>query len=100
LIAQFARGLAMPSRLLLAALLTLPTACTSVREVRDFTGDTALLIECGPDIARCRARAAEACPRGYDVLATGENQTVVQSGTPGERRTMTGAHQVRKVKCR
>jgi hypothetical protein len=39
-------------------------------------------------------------PRGYDVLATGENQTVVQSGTPGERRTMTGADQVMKVKCR
>ena len=90
----------MPPRLLLAALLALPAACTGVREVRDFTGETALLIECGPDIARCRARAAETCPRGYDVLATGENQTVVQSGTPGDRRTMTGADQVMKVKCR
>lgn len=90
----------MPARLLLIALLALPSACTSVREVRDFTGETALLIECGPDIARCEARARAACPRGYDVLATGENRTVVASGTPADRRTMTSADQVMKVKCR
>jgi hypothetical protein len=90
----------MTIRLLLASLLVLPAACTSVREVRDFTGDTALVIECGPGIERCRTRAAEACPRGYDVLATGENQIVVRSGTPGDHRTMTGADQVMKVKCR
>ena len=90
----------MPFRFLLAALLALPAACTGVREVRDFTGDTALLIECGPEIARCEARAREACPRGYDVLATGENQTVVASGTPGDRRTMASADRVIKVKCR
>lgn len=90
----------MSARLLLAALLALPAACTSVREVRDFAGDTALLIECGPDIRRCHARAAEACPRGYDVLATGENRTVVTSGTQGDRRTVASADQVMKVKCR
>ena len=90
----------MSPRLLLMVLFALPAACTSVREVRDFTGDTSLLIECGPDIARCRARAAEACPRGYDVLATGENQTIVAGGTPGDRRTMASADQVMKVKCR
>ena len=90
----------MPPRILLAALLALPAACTSVREVRDFTGDTALLVECGPNIERCQARAAEACPRGYDVLATGENQTVIISGTPSDRRTMASADQVMKVKCR
>lgn len=81
-------------------LVLLAAACTSVREVRDFTGDTALLIECGPDIARCEARAREACPRGYDVLATGENTTIVASGTLGDRRTMASADQVMKVKCR
>jgi hypothetical protein len=90
----------MPLRLLLAALLALPVACTSVREVRDFTGDTALLIECGPSIERCQARAAEACPHGYDVLATGENQIVVTSGSMSDRRAMAGADQVMKVKCR
>ena len=84
----------------IAALISLPAACTDVREVRDFTGDTALQIECGPNIARCEARAREACPRGYDVLATGENQTVVASGSPGDRRTMASADNVMKVKCR
>jgi hypothetical protein len=84
----------------LLALLLLTAACTSVREVRDFTGETALLIECGPNIERCQARAAEACPRGYDVLATGENQTVVASGGMSDRRTMVSADQLMKVKCR
>lgn len=90
----------MPSRTLLALLLALPAACTNVREVRDFTGDTALLIECGPNIERCQARAAEACPRGYDVLATGENQLVVTSGGMSDRRSMSGTDQVMKVRCR
>ncbi len=92
----------MPSRARIAAcaaLLALP-ACTDVREVRDFTGDTALQIECGPNIARCEARAREACPRGYDVLATGENTTIVASGTLSDRRTMAGTDKVMKVKCR
>jgi hypothetical protein len=84
---------------LLATMLVLP-ACTSMREVRDFTGETALVIECGPSIERCQARAAEACPRGYDVLATGENQTVVTSGSLTDRRTMSSADQLMKVKCR
>jgi hypothetical protein len=83
-----------------ATLFALPTACTGVREVRDFTGDTALLIECGPDIARCEARAREACPRGYDVLATGENTTIVASGSLSDRRTMASADNLMKVKCR
>ena len=93
----------MPSHACLAAfaaLLALPAACTDVREVRDFTGDTALQIECGPNISRCEARAREACPRGYDVLATGENQTVVASGPLSDRRTMAGTDNVMKVKCR
>jgi hypothetical protein len=83
-----------------AALTALAAACTSVSEVRDFTGETALMIECGPDIARCEARAREACPRGYDVLATGENTTIVASGTLSDRRTMTSADQLMKVKCK
>jgi hypothetical protein len=83
----------------LLTMLVLP-ACTGVREVRDFTGDTALLIECGPNVERCQARAAEVCPRGYDVLATGENQTVVTSGGMSDRRAMVSADQVIKVKCR
>jgi len=90
----------MPPRRLVAALLPLLAACTSAREVRDFTGETALLIECGPRIERCQARASEACPRGYDVLATGENQTVVGSGTPGDRRIMSGVDNVMKVRCK
>lgn len=87
-------------RPLLALSVSLLAACTSVKEVRDFTGETALVIECGPRIERCEARAREACPRGYHVLATGENTTVIASGAPGDRRTMSSADNVMKVKCR
>ena len=81
-------------------LAALAAACTSVKEVRDFSGDTALLIECGPAIERCEARARDACPRGYDLLQTGQNDTVVASGTPSDRRSMAGVDTVIKVKCR
>ena len=90
----------MPRLLIASALAALVAACTSVREVRDFSGDTALLIECGPAIERCEARASDACPRGYDLLQTGQNDSVVASGTPSDRRSMAGADNVIKVKCR
>jgi len=90
----------MPRLLIASALAALVAACTSVREVRDFSGDTALLIECGPAIERCEARASDACPRGYDLLQTGRNDSVVASGTPSDRRSMAGVDNVIKVKCR
>lgn len=90
----------MPRLHIDSTLATLVAACTSVREVRDFSGDTALLIECGPAIERCEARARDACPRGYDLLQTGQNDTVVASGTPSDRHSMAGVDNVIKVKCR
>jgi hypothetical protein len=81
-------------------MIALLAACTSVKEVRDISGETALMIECGPRIERCEARAREACPRGYDLLQTGQNYTVIDSGTPGERRSMAGVDHAIKVRCR
>jgi len=87
-------------RLAASTLAALIAACTSAKEVRDLSGETAIVIECGPRIERCEARARELCSRGYDVLATGENRVLVTSGTLGEPRTMSGVDNVIKVKCR
>lgn len=58
-------------RLLPTALiaLTLVTGCALVTEVKGPSGRTNYSIKCGSDmIEKCYQKAAELCPRGYDMV--------------------------------
>ena len=88
-------------KFLILGLVPLAAGCgASVSETRDAFGQRALLVRCGVRAEQCHAKAKEACPGGYDVLASGEDRTVVTSGTVGSPQTMAVPENLLQVRCR
>ncbi|HMJ51079.1 MAG TPA: hypothetical protein VK540_03365 [Polyangiaceae bacterium] len=67
-------------------------ACATSREVMAPDGSRAHYIECPRSQAECMDEAAELCPRGYEVIDSGE-----KSGAVARQDRFTGVTTVNKV---
>ena len=82
-------------------LLPLAAGCGStVSDTRDPFGQPAKLIRCGVTAEQCHAKAKEVCPGGYEVLASGEDRTIVTSGSVGSPQTMAVPENLLQVRCK
>ena len=88
-------------RRFLFLLLPLAAGCAAtVSETRDPFGQPAKLIRCGVTAEQCHAKAMEVCPGGYEVLASGEDRTVVTSGTVSSPQSMSVPENLLQVRCK
>lgn len=70
--------------------------CATARPIMGPDGTPHVSVQCKRSVENCYEKAAQSCPRGYDIVDTSTTTTVIGD----ERSTVTGHGFGMLIKCR